>query len=314
MKKILMRYISVIVVLIISTYTSSANLPPLLPQSPFIGSDTYSPSGLYLDGYIAGRFRYQTGIKFDEQNVPLIKYQSGFEANPTSVAQSGLQEFNYAINSSNPYPDALQNSIDAANWLIRNQKRDGTFRYNFDFSVGGMSETLKSGWISSMAQGQAISLLVRIYFKTEDVKYLRAANKAILPLLRRVKSGGAMNTIFGYRILEEYPTLTAPSGALNGWLFSLLGVYDLASTGSIYARDLWNDQMLSLEHLLPKYYLGKNSPSAYHLGFLTKPKRKPHVSSYYHKVHIIQLTEIVNLHESAILRKWLQLFVSAKVS
>ena len=80
-------------------------------------------------------------------------------------------------------------------------------------------------WHSSLAQGEAASLLVRSarVFARSDL--LDLADRAIAPLLDPESALVAV-TAQG-PVLQEYPT-TPPAHVLNGWITSLCGLYDVA--------------------------------------------------------------------------------------
>lgn len=100
-----------------------------------------------------------------------------------------------------------------------------------------------------MGQGHAISVLARAFYHSGgDQKYLKAALNGLKPfrwviqccrlrvkkvckICRVVSSdGGVLATFLNkYHWYEEYPTQPA-SFVLNGFIFSLLGLYDLMST------------------------------------------------------------------------------------
>ena len=93
---------------------------------------------------------------------------------------------------------------------------------------GAMS--LEPGWYSAMAQGHAMSLLSRAYSQSQNPLYLRAAYQAINPFLVPSSEGGVLTYLFGqHPWYEEYPTLP-PSFVINGFMYALFGLYDLAKT------------------------------------------------------------------------------------
>lgn len=69
------------------------------------------------------------------------------------------------------------------------------------------------------------------------------------------------NLLFGRAWFEEYPT-TPGSFVLNGFLYSLLGLYDLASinrNGTNKSRQLYDEGMATLKEMLPLYDTGSGS-------------------------------------------------------
>lgn len=229
--------------------------------------------------------------RLDKNGVPLIKINEKYVYNPVSIAQYGLQHYSYYMIDGDK--KRIDKVIIAANWLIENQdKSTGKWHYNFPFDVGGMGIMLKPGWSSAMGQGQAISLLVRAYHLTNNSKYLDAAELGLKLLRVDVKDGGFMRLFEGYAHYEEYPT-TPPCYALNGFMFTLFGLYDLSYVNpSSDAALLYNEGIKSLKYSLKYYDDRENKISYYHLGHITNPPRKVHTSSFYHNVHIIQLNAL----------------------
>ncbi len=86
-------------------------------------------------------------------------------------------------------------------------------------------------WSCAMAQGQAMSLLSRAYRLTRKQQYRSSALRALPALRVAVTKGGLRRCFFGNcarPFYEEYPT-SPPSYVLNGFMFTLIGLYDLAS-------------------------------------------------------------------------------------
>jgi len=77
-----------------------------------------------------------------------------------------------------------------------------------------------------MAQGQAASVFVRAALTLGDEGFAEAAERAIRPLTAGDSSVVA-RTPEG-PVLQEYPT-RPPSHVLNGWIFALWGLYDVAA-------------------------------------------------------------------------------------
>ncbi|KAL7057649.1 hypothetical protein AAHC03_016601 [Spirometra sp. Aus1] len=171
----------------------------------------------------------------------------------------------------------------AADWLVKNQNqadggwRVGTRRYFTDELV------LQPGWCSAMGQGQAISLLVRVFHYTRDHRYLRCAVKALAPFMRPIVAGSdshpgacSVRTHFldqpGLPWFEEYPILPSVF-VLNGFIYSLIGLFDLAHTSledtlpdheelskNIGKSEiLFNEGLNTLVHVLPLFDSGSGS-------------------------------------------------------
>jgi heparosan-N-sulfate-glucuronate 5-epimerase len=179
----------------------------------------------------------------------------------------------------------------AAGWLVRHQRPNGGWRYGFPFTVACFPR-LEAGWISAMAQGQAMSLLWRAHRLRPRPAYRRAALRALRPFERRVAAGGVVSDFDGVPWYEEYPTRPG-SHVLNGYGFSLLGLYDIAPW-SPRAATLFRRGVASLRARIQRF--DRPGGSFYMPGL--------NASAYYNKVHVDLLTAIDSIRPSAVLRKY----------
>jgi heparosan-N-sulfate-glucuronate 5-epimerase len=244
----------------------------------------YDTEGQFLDFASIPTIGDSAWIQLDEQGIPLVRYGQTWAYNPVTTAQMGLQQFSrWTLDND---PEHLADATNLAGWLRETQDPgSGLWSYDFDFPVGMFGTTLVRPWHSAMAQGEAMSLLTRVYRITNDRSLLEAAVAACLPLERDVSGGGLQADFFGHPYFEEYPT-DPPSFTLNGFMFTLLGLHDLAPYAEAGAR-LFRVGMDTLVYCLPFYDTG--SISAYHLGHITNPPRPLHASRQYHVLHIKQL-------------------------
>jgi heparosan-N-sulfate-glucuronate 5-epimerase len=106
-------------------------------------------------------------------------------------------------------------------------------------------------------------------------------------------------------VLEEYPT-TPPSHVLNGWVFALWGLYDVAHSqpGDGAAGELFARSTETLVARLPTYEI---------FGGWSRYDVFPHplinvASPFYHSLHVAQLFALSQLHPddrlSAAARRW----------
>jgi heparosan-N-sulfate-glucuronate 5-epimerase len=178
-----------------------------------------------------------------------------------------------------------------ADWLLeQRQPAAGGSVWRTEFAVPKYG--LGPGWISAMAQGQAISVLLRAQRLSGEERYLEAAREALPPLLTPVAEGGVQRTLDGATVLEEYPT-AAPLAVLNGWIFALFGVHELALVdGDGEARELFERSAAGVVELLPRYDAGWWSlySLARHGGAadLAKP--------FYQRLHPVLLEALALIH------------------
>ncbi len=105
-----------------------------------------------------------------------------------------------------------------------------------------------------MAQGEAISVLTRAHLLTGKLNYLHIVKKALAIFEHSTAEGGIVNKFKTYPVFEEYPSPTKPVVVLNGFIFSLFGLYDLLiATGDERANELFIRGIDSLLNILDLY-------------------------------------------------------------
>lgn len=214
----------------------------------------YSPEGRYV-GPIDTAVLHPPQVSIAGDGVPRVFYRGiGWRANPVTASQYGLHAYDLWLHGHSGGQLAVVERV--ANWLVRRQARDGRWVYEFDFTfVGGV---MRAPWSSAMAQGQAMSLLERAYRATGRRAYLRAAVKALQPF--KVRPGATpfvrCYATCAHPFFEEYPTRPR-SDVLNGFMFTLVGLYDLASVAPHSdALRLYNAGRETLRLALPRYDSG----------------------------------------------------------
>lgn len=199
------------------------------------------------------------------------------------IFQYGLAAYDLFLQTNEePY---RQKVLACAGWALENQQEDGgwvTFAY----------DTPEHPY-SSMAQGEGISLLLRAHLLTQDEKYLSAAHRAKAFLLTPVSEGGT--TVYRGEDVYFYECTEDPL-ILNGWIFSLWGLYDYCKyTGDAAAKAVLDATLASLRRKLPdfdmKYW------SRYEDG-------KRICSPFYHKLHIAQLRVMYDLFGDEIYKEY----------
>jgi heparosan-N-sulfate-glucuronate 5-epimerase len=201
-------------------------------------------------------------------------------ANPVSIAQLGLGA--WQLGRSDPAWNDV--ALRAAIWLRDALEDDGLIEYRTSMPH---TYDLQAPWASAMAQGEAASLFVRVSLLDGDSNWLAAARRSLDPLS---PDGGALvaPTEDG-PVLQEYPT-TPPAHVLNGWIFGLFGVYDVAISqhGDPLARAWFEQGVTTLSRRL-RLYETTGGWSRYDLF----PHRISHVASpFYHRLHVSLLRAV----------------------
>lgn len=179
----------------------------------------------------------------------------GRQYNPTTISQTALGCFHtYKRTGLTKYRERFLNQIA---WLrtsaIPHGENAAAYEYKFAWSHG-----LKPGWRSGLAQGQAISALIRYFYETDDA--------SVLPLIKRLKNymllpieegGVSTKSPEGLRWIEEYPTQPI-SFVLNGFISSTFGLYEYTKLfpDDAVAALQYREAIVSLKASIPQYDTG----------------------------------------------------------
>jgi D-glucuronyl C5-epimerase C-terminus len=142
---------------------------------------------------------------------------------PIRIAQFALHRFDlwYFTRDSTARADFLAQ----ARWLRDKQQSDGVrglYRFDFPWRKYGAA----AGWCSAMAQGEAISVLLRADAAAPWSGYGDAAVRAAEPFFSDIADGGVVwrsgRDVFFEEIANEHA-----AHVLNGCIFALWGVWEL---------------------------------------------------------------------------------------
>jgi len=195
-------------------------------------------------------------------------------------------------------------------WLIKAMKK---------FEPSSNLKLNAAGWHSAMAQGQAISLMCRMYDHLDDVAYLKSAARALDLFDREVDMQGVRANFMNISDLpwyEEYPTRPNSLFVLNGFVYSLFGLQDFLNICALKAQHLATNET-SLDNNSIGFYKAKaekayinglnslmkminlydtGSRTFYDLRHLANPALSPNVARWdYHMLHISQLNYLVSI-------------------
>lgn len=185
----------------------------------------------------------------------------------------------------------ITNFYNAAEWFVKYQDASGGWPIPVRRHLASGFSDLEPGWYSAMGQGHALSVLSRAYYHSGEVKYLIAAIAGLKPYSLPSTKGGVLTSFLNkYSWYEEYPT-NPPSFVLNGFIYSLLGLYDLmkiAPQGQAdLAKELFDDGIVSLKSMIMLFDMG--SVTSYDLRHFTLGIA-PNLARWdYHATHINQL-------------------------
>lgn len=229
---------------------------------------------------------------YDAAGIPMLDYRGriGLQYNPIAIAQWGLGNYNLFCRSGQPA--RKQKFLNAACWLRDHLEQNSSglwvWQHHFDWEY---RDTLRAPWYSGLAQGQAISLLLRAYRESAAPEFLHAAQKAFAAFLIPVADGGVTFTDERGDIWFEEYIVSPPTHILNGFIWATWGVYDyFLATGDPTAQSLFQQAIETLLHNLDGYDLGFWS-----LYEQSGTRLKMVASPFYHALHIVQLRVMYRL-------------------
>jgi hypothetical protein len=222
----------------------------------------------------------------DKDGIPMLDYRGhvGRQYNPIAIAQWGLGNWN--LYKRTGMPGRRERAKRAADWLVANLKPNAhgvpVWRHEFDWEY---RDLLRAGWYSALAQGQGLSLLVRVHRATGRDRYLDTAREAFRSLTIPAADGGVSLPEGDDGAWLEETIVEPPTHILNGFLWALWGVRDYAgATGDAEAERLVARCAKTLARHLEEYDCGFWSL------YEQSGTRLPMLASrFYHALHISQL-------------------------
>lgn len=232
--------------------------------------------GYYND--LTGKINDQTLL--DENGIPVNIIEGGERVYfPISIFQYALGLWDLYLESKDE--EKKEHFLNLCQWMIEAQRKDGS--WNCFGPIGYKKLT-----VSSMGQGEAVSALLRAYKLTGEDRWLNASRRAINFMLKDVNDGGTLLHEGQDVILEEYAnTYGDKKSVLNGWIFSLFGLYDyLKVVDDETAEEIYNETITSLKRNLHNYDNGYWSMYD-RTGRLASPA--------YHDLHICLLNVLADI-------------------
>ena len=239
------------------------------------------------------------GGGFDERGVPMCGGPDGLHYLTVNVAQYGFMLHADWLESGDPETLAtLEACLDVLD-RTKSESGDACVWWHHHYEP---KYRIHPPWASAMAQGEAISFYLRMYQALGRASYLETAWRAYRFLAVPWADGGVRRyDEDGNLWFEEYPS-EKPSYVLNGFIYTLLGLYDLYRvTGSAEVKEDIDACLRTLSANLHRFDAGYWS--------LYDLQRKELVRYYYQRnVHVPQMAVLHRLTGQAIFdeyrRKW----------
>jgi hypothetical protein len=223
--------------------------------------------------------------EFSNNGIPLSSYRGKpIIEHPTNVAQYALGIYEVLYQKEFKDEKLKNDFLKMAYWFVENGvnvKGGKGWCINILLPEFG----LNSPWLSALTQGETISVLSRAAYLTDDNNFEQLANEALGPFEYEVKDGGLVGYFNSIPVYEEYPTPFKTSCVLNGFIFSLFGMFDLILlNNNSKAEKLFNKGIDSVKKILEYFELGRWS------GYNLYEYPQKYYSSYtYHILMVGQL-------------------------
>ncbi|MCX5800459.1 MAG: D-glucuronyl C5-epimerase family protein [Candidatus Eisenbacteria bacterium] len=199
----------------------------------------------------------------DKDGIPLVHYSGDARMSGIGPVYFAITVAQYALGIFDLWLDTgldkyRQKFMELARWLELHAEPVGdaalVWPAGFDFHVYG----LDAPWISSMAQSQVASVLLRAYQVEKRNELREMAGKALATFYIPAGEPGGVRYVDGDGDVwfEEYVT-DPPAHVLNGFIFSLFGLDEFARvTSDDAARQAWDEGLRTLERKLYLYDTG----------------------------------------------------------
>jgi heparosan-N-sulfate-glucuronate 5-epimerase len=175
-------------------------------------------SGYYIDF----SSRYRAIHTLDTYGVPLFVKDGHEYYHPVLISEFALGAYEQYLKTGDAA--ARLRFLVCADWLKDNLKRRGDFHY-WEYTLPFRGARVP--WVSGLAQGEGVSVLLRAYLATGGQQYLIAASRAIHPIFHDVSVGGSSIVRGSEHIFpQEYPDQRNRENVLNGAIAAYLGVHD----------------------------------------------------------------------------------------
>lgn len=194
-------------------------------------------------------------VEWDDHEGPVY--------HPVNIASYGLALLeSYRVTGEQVY---LEHAVANASALLDGSETgaDGAlwFPYGFDYELHQDRDLLmEAPWYSGMAQGQVLSLLVRLHEETGDPRWREAADGVFASFgddHAAGEPGFALVDDCGHLWFEEYvDDAVPPTHVVNGHIYALFGLYDYARAyGSTEAEELFDAGATTVAEQFPRFRL-----------------------------------------------------------
>ena len=221
---------------------------------------------------------------FDKTGLPLRFNGKGLVHNYSTLCCFALAHWDCYLTTSHEFH--LQKFLLVAQYIVHTAKRTKC-GVRLRAEIPGIGH---AGGVSSLTQGEGISVLCRAWQVTKNSEYLEVAIGCLEVFELPAEQDGVMGVVSRLKIpwYEEYPVSRPAHHVLNGMIYALWGLHDLFTVSQdARALRLFQLGVESLAKVLPLFDTGFWS-----LYSLPEAGRPYLASMTYHSLHTCQLTSL----------------------
>ena len=250
--------------------------------------------------------------KFDENGIPVNKTyidvtDKEYVYFPISIGQLGLAIFHTYLKTKEEKDK--QRFLKFADWFAdeNNFSEDHKLGIRWMTDVSLPQYHNPGPWQSTFSQSRGISILLRAYQLTKNIRYKEIAEKALLPFTIPFQEGGVTAFTKWGPFYEEY-TSSVPVLVLNGMIFSLCGIYDFvrAFPEHVQAKNIFDEGVKTLMNILPEYDL--KFWSRYNLCYVDWYPQTDPATIAYQRLHVTQLIAMYKMTGETIFKQYADRF------
>lgn len=198
--------------------------------------------------------------KLNASRVPYHIKPMGYH--PTTIAHYALAHWNHYISTNEE--DHRSVFLLQAQWFVEHEvgidEDAGGWPISLphpDISTLGILSGRQVTWLSALAQGSALSVLIRAYRLTQDESLLTVARRVVATFERDILDGGVSTPVGADGIFFEEVAIYPATHRLSGFLFALLGLYDyVALTNDESISALIERSIATMHDLLDEFDVG----------------------------------------------------------
>jgi hypothetical protein len=257
---------------------------------PYRAYDKAEELGPYYVRWDEGGGPYGEGWsteRFDARGVLVSGLDRTYH--PIRIAQFALEQF--GLWREHGDVRARQRFLAQSRWLLEHQQLQRNIPGCYPFPFAWPRYGAPAGFLSAMAQGEAVSVLLRAAQTTQSDLYVHAAVRAAQPFRHSICEGGVSWTAPRGDLIFEEAATAEPAHILNGWIFAAWGLFELRPYAA-WAGEMFDRSIDTLLERLPLYDSGRWS---YYSLALERGGFRRLATLKYHAFHIAQLHVLASM-------------------